>query len=1041
MNKELNMKFRKTVFALLVLMLFPGISTSSAATIAVNTTADELIPNGNCSLREALTNINNAATTYTDCMPAGAYGISDTINIPAGTYTTATTEYSISNNVSIVGAGAGTTIINGNSLARVFNIGAYTVSISGVTITGGNNGGALYGGGILSYGWLTVTNSIISGNTSNFEGGGIYTNGSALTVINSTISGNTAPKAGGIFNWLSTVTVTNSTISGNTATQGDQAGGIYSYGWLTVTNSTISGNTGYTGGGINSYGIVTVTNSTISGNSAGTGGGIANMNGGGIGHSLTVTNSTISGNSAGTGGGIYSQVSATLSNTIVANQASGADCVGSVTSTGYNLESATSCGFTSTGDRQNADPLLGLLQDNGGPTFTHALLNGSPAINVIPSGVNGCGTTITTDQRGVSRPWPGGGLCDIGSFEVECFRQPSGMVSWWGGDNNALDMVGSNNGTSSGTTYDPLGKVGQAFSFDGVDDYVSVPASSSWAFGTGDFTIEFWTFGTSDDYKRPLINNRKTPASENMWAIEIYGVANKVEFHSGLTIILEATNLLTSSSWNHIAVTRNGGLLSMYVNGVFSGSTANSNNFSEINDLQIGRDIMEGNQLLGRTFQGLMDEVAIFKSALSQAEIQAIYNAGSAGICRSCTPPPSDMVSWWGGNNNALDMVGTNDGTLTGDATFASGLVGQAFSLDGVGAYIDAGIDDAFNFNNGTGDFTIDAWINIAQFSTWDSTIITKATMNPFTGWSFYVYADGRLAFGGAGVWEFSSAAGAITTGSWFHVAVTKSGGTYKLLKNGVEVASASHGNLQTSAASLTIGTDFHGLNQFGDNVDLRFNGLIDEVEIFNRALSADEIGTIYNAGGAGKCAIDRTPADFSFAPVTGVQPNSPQQTSFTISGINYVTPISITGGEYAIGGCGAAFTSAPGTVNNGDIVCVKVTPSMTAGGTASADLTIGTVTSTFSATTLQYYARVTPGPKNYSASLTGAYAAATLPGDIIEAYDHLFNEDLDCNGVQSVTLNGGYNPAFDLQVGWSTLHKLTISGTGSLAVSGIAVK
>jgi YVTN family beta-propeller protein len=196
-----------------------------------------------------------------------------------------------------------------------------------------------------------------------------------------------------------------------------------------------------------------------------------------------------------------------------------------------------------------------------------------------------------------------------------------GLVSWWKGENNSLDSAGNNNGVWSGTPAYAGGIDGEAFSFDGSGNSVTVPASSKWAFGNGDFAVSFWAYGTTNDDHRPLINNRRTPASDNMWAIEIYPVANRVEFHSGLTIFLTATNLLTSSSWNHIAVTRSGSTLSMYINGVPSGSAGNSTNFSEINDLQIGRDVMSGNDLLGKSFQGLIDDVKIFSRALSLAEV------------------------------------------------------------------------------------------------------------------------------------------------------------------------------------------------------------------------------------------------------------------------------------------------------------------------------------------------------------------------------------------------------------------------------------
>ena len=191
-------------------------------------------------------------------------------------------------------------------------------------------------------------------------------------------------------------------------------------------NSTISGNlanTG-TGGGIYAESLddLSIVNSTISGNSAntGTGGGIYNSN-----SSLRITNSTITGNSAGSGGGIYNEGSlgasvVEISNTILNAGASGENIFnnsGTVTSLGYNLSSDDAGGYlTGPGDQINIDPLLGPLQNNGGPTFTHALLPGSPAID---AGDPNFSPPPSTDQRGCPFDRVFNGRIDIGSFETQ----------------------------------------------------------------------------------------------------------------------------------------------------------------------------------------------------------------------------------------------------------------------------------------------------------------------------------------------------------------------------------------------------------------------------------------------------------------------------------------------------------------------------------------------------------------------------------------------------------------------------------------------
>jgi parallel beta helix pectate lyase-like protein len=286
-----------------------------------------------------------------------------------------------------------------------------------------------------AYETVTVINSTISNNVSDSSMGGIYIHGAGgpltLTVTNSTISGNQDSfGGGGIAAGDATVTVTNSTISGNTG--GCAGGGIYANETqLTVNNSTISGNSSPQGvcnpgsglgGGIYSSGFngtLTVTDSTISDNSAtAAGGGIWN------GHqvtSLIVKNSTFNGNSAPMGGAIWNKGGGTvqMGNTILNAGVSGGtiESVGPFTSLGYNLASDDGGGvLTSPGDQINTNPMLGPLQDNGGPAFTHALLHGSPAIN---AGDPNFTPPPSHDQRGPGFPRVFRGRIDIGSFEVQ----------------------------------------------------------------------------------------------------------------------------------------------------------------------------------------------------------------------------------------------------------------------------------------------------------------------------------------------------------------------------------------------------------------------------------------------------------------------------------------------------------------------------------------------------------------------------------------------------------------------------------------------
>jgi YVTN family beta-propeller protein len=652
-----------------------------------------------------------------------------------------------------------------------------------------------------------------------------------------------------------------------------------------------------------------------------------------------------------------------------------------------------------------------------------AILNGNDYPVTLGSGANG-GNLCTQDSHF-------NGLIDdvaiynraLSPKEVLSLVDLNRPGSWWKGENNALDSVGANNGTLQGATF-ATGKIGQAFIFDGVDDYMTVPASSTWAFGTGDFAISFWAYGTTFDDHRPLINNRKTPASNNMWAIEIYPVANRVEFHSGLQIFLEATNLLINSSWNHIAVTRSGSTLSMYINGVPSGSISNSSDFSEINDLQIGTDVMSGNQLGGRSFPGLIDDVRIFNRAISAGEVSLLasvpnafsfvlqtgmplstwivsnpititginqpaaisiaggeysistdgatwggwtngagtvsannqvrvrqtsssnYSAtttatltidevsGTFSVTTAATGDPNSngLISWWRGDDSPFDSVGGNHGTPAGNLSYAVGHSGQAFSLDG-NTYIHIATATPLDRMP---QLTLSAWLKIRGSHGAGTHLISGRA----AGTQLYTDASGYLVFNiydGAS-WHPVTSKAPLPLETWVHVAGTLNAGVGEsnLYINGVLDGSASISTLPVENSNpFNIG----GFTGYGSYL----NGLIDEVKLYNRTLSDIEVGKMYGS----------VPDSFSFNPVTGANLSTPvPSNAITISGTSQPAPISITGGEYEIGGNGS-WRSTPSTVNPGASVRVRLTSSSSYSGTKTATLTIGGRDGTFSVTTL----------------------------------------------------------------------------------------
>lgn len=353
----------------------------------VNSTADPgdgTCDAADCTLREAIALANST--------PSGEVISFDLPSVPfspaSSTITLASGELNIAANgkLSIIGPGRDMLTINGNNVTRVFHISTGAdAEVRGATITGGNGIGASSpgpGGGIyIDRAVLALIDTSVKNNSAPNSGGGIYNLDGTLTLEDSSVSDNTGPTGGGIDNNIGTIVMTGTTFSGNTASTGD-GGGIY-----------------------NQFGPMTVTNSTFSGNAAASGDGGAIRQ---IGGTLTMTSATLSNNSARFqgGGGLHSSGAVTLLNTIIANSPAGGDCyrmTGTFNASYSLIGDGLGCVNGTNANNLTGDPMLGPLADNGGPTLTHALMPGSPAIDAAdPSNFP------ATDQRGFARPADGG---------------------------------------------------------------------------------------------------------------------------------------------------------------------------------------------------------------------------------------------------------------------------------------------------------------------------------------------------------------------------------------------------------------------------------------------------------------------------------------------------------------------------------------------------------------------------------------------------------------------------------------------------------
>ncbi len=549
--------------------------------LLVNTNSDAANnTDGLTSIREAVAyaNTGNAGTA-----PVITFAADVTGTITLSTATSGVMP--ITRSMTITGPGAGSLKlngINGNGARSIFNISAGTVSISGLTLSGGGGtffGSLKSGGGLyITGGTVTVTNCTFSDNpVGPGYGGAIFMTGGGLTVADCTLLRNTAAYGGAIaLNGNTVATITNCTLSGNTVSTA--GGAVYtnnSTDQITIRNSTLSANIsrGAGGGVLTNGGPLTIANSTLSDNQA-TGSG--NGRGGGIyiGYSgaTTITNSTITRNTSliggnlSSGGGIYGGP-VNMSNTIVC---------------GNFAREANLSGTTITGTNNliDQDAKLALLADNGGPTKTHALLAGSPAINAGDPAFDATNTPY--DQRGSVFARVQTGRVDIGAFESDTPQSGSSFIV-----NSLADTDDSIAGTLNCTlreavkyapadaviTFSVSGTITLTGTEMGIGKNLTIqgPSGNSGITVSGNNTSRIFKIdgGSVNLSMLTLSGGNPTVTSNSGGAISI----------NGGTVTIASSTLSGNTAKNFGGAIYNSGVLTV-VNSTFYGNSATSNDTS-----------------------------------------------------------------------------------------------------------------------------------------------------------------------------------------------------------------------------------------------------------------------------------------------------------------------------------------------------------------------------------------------------------------------------------------------------------------------------
>ncbi|MBT3730276.1 LamG domain-containing protein, partial [bacterium] len=419
--------------------------------------------------------------------------------------------------------------------------------------------------------------------------------------------------------------------------------------------------------------------------------------------------------------------------------------------------------------------------------------------------------------------------------------------------------------------------------------YLSVPDSDDWDF-TGDFTIDLWARWTSLGVDTLVANTEATATTKGFWWN--YNNAGSLVFYfanddGGSPWDISVVHAWTPSVdiWHHLAVVRDSGTITQYVDGISIGSTAGQSlSISSDNTLRVAADNLGTSDI-----SGFLDELRISKgvarwtSNFTPPQRQYGSNTVATDESNIIMEGSGSMKLELGksqidGNTTALwhfEETGTTEGTTLYDATtnnndatttsnpaVVDGIFGKARLFDGVDDYLT--VDDSADWDivASSGDFTIDFWVNhtvtptgsnghyLGQYQ--DANNFWRLYYNGSSeGVKFYVDADGitDISLQGSGVGQLPD--------SWNYIAVVKNGNDYAIYTNGVQTATVTSSETANFTGQLEIGSAT-GQTNFTD-------GAIDELRIMKGyGMSADEVAEAYRLGANHKISRDITVQDFS---------------------------------------------------------------------------------------------------------------------------------------------------------------------------------
>ncbi len=454
----------------------------------------------------------------------------------------------------------------------------------------------------------------------------------------------------------------------------------------------------------------------------------------------------------------------------------------------------------------------------------------------------------------------------------------SGLVGYWTFDGQntnwatgqTFDMSGNRNtGTMTNMTSSTVpvpGKIGQAFKFDGVNYRVNIGSPASLSL-TGDLTISAWINTKTVAAGNAVIIGNGNGAGNAQWDLEMNRTAGKVGYvHAGgsAAMIVTCNTTLKINAWYHVVVVRTGSssawTINCYLNGASDGASTGTGTLVSNQTITIGT--FQG----AAFFNGLIDDVRVYNRALSPREVQMLYQLGQAKINNSPVMSlTSGLVGYWtfdGQNTNwatgqTFDMSGNrNTGTMTNmtsSTVSVAGKIGQGFRFDGVNDYVGVTYNNNLPIYSTTTPYSVTFWVKGLTINQAECIFCEGNTSNAVSQFAIRTGVapskNIRISIeSDAGVIELNTGStGNVFDNRWHHIVWMDNQGAGKLYIDGSLDAT----NFSYTAATTTLNTTSIGalVQKFSLSGSNFFPGSLDDVRIYNRALSAREVQMLYNLG------------------------------------------------------------------------------------------------------------------------------------------------------------------------------------------------